>query len=63
MVVNEEPVSGVLTVAMNVTNQPASNEGQELAAHFTQRLEQMGAEGALGLGQYGGQWDNNTQYR
>ena len=59
------PVSGVLTVAMNVTNQAHNNQGQELAAHFTQRLEQMGAEGALGLGggQYGGgQWGNNPQY-
>lgn len=59
------PVSGVLTVAMNVTQQASSQEGHDLAARFTQRLEQMGTEGLAASmgGQYSGQWnDGNGQY-
>ncbi|THA25303.1 GAF domain-containing protein [Streptomyces sp. RKND-216] len=36
------PVSGILTVAMNVTSRPATEDPQQVAAEFTQQLAQFG---------------------
>lgn len=37
------PVSGVLTVAMNITNQSPSDRSQQIAADFSQQLQQLGS--------------------
>ncbi|MDT0268030.1 GAF domain-containing protein [Streptomyces sp. DSM 44915] len=43
------PVSGVLTVAVNITNQsPARNEAQQMAADFTSQVERLGHGGVPG---------------
>lgn len=36
------PVSGVLTVAMNITNQPADDQHQRIAADLSEQLQQLG---------------------
>ncbi len=39
------PVSGVLTVAMNITTQPSTDKPQQIAAEFTQQLAKFGSGG------------------
>ncbi|MEO3749318.1 GAF domain-containing protein [Streptomyces sp. B6B3] len=46
------PVSGVLTVAVNITGQSTGEEAQQIAADFSSHVERLGA---------GGQWPGSGQ--